>query len=454
VAVTGPGAKGRSMVSADAVQARIAEHLRYDGFDLVLDMQRSRGSRLVDERSGAEYLDLFTFFASSPLGWNPPQLTGDDAFLRRLTAAALNKVSNGDVATTCLADFVTTFERVLGVEELPRLFLISGGALAVENALKAAFDAKQRQNEAHGRDPALGTRVLHLTRAFHGRSGYTMSLTNTDPVKVAGFPKFDWPRIDAPDVRFPLTDHLDGIVAAEQRALAQAEEAFARHPHDIACFIAEPIQCEGGDNHLRAEFLQALQRLCHEHGAFFVLDEVQTGVGVTGTAWCHQQLGLEPDLVAFGKKSQVCGVMGGRRVDAVEGNVFAEPGRISSTWSGSLVDMVRITRVLEVIEEEELMGRARKLGSHLLSGLAQLAEDHPGLVDNVRGRGLLCAFDLPDTATRDAVLGDLFTSERVLLLGAGQRSIRFRPHLAVTTEDLDDGVAAVDRSLRRATPTA
>jgi L-lysine 6-transaminase len=439
-------------IAPEDVHARISRHLRYDGFDLVLDMERSRGSRLVDARSGAEYLDLFTFFASSPLGWNPPQLADDDAFLRRLTAAALNKVSNGDVATTHLAEFVTAFDRVLGVAELPRLFFISGGALAVENALKAAFDVKQRHNEAQGRDPALGTRVLHLTRAFHGRSGYTMSLTNTDPVKVAGFPKFDWPRIDAPDVRYPLADHLDAILEAEGRTLAQAQEAFDRYGHDIACFIAEPIQCEGGDNHLRAEFLQQLQRLCHEHEALFVLDEVQTGVGVTGTAWCHEQLGLEPDLVAFGKKSQVCGVMGGRRVDAVERNVFTEPGRISSTWSGNLVDMVRTTRTLEVIEEEGLIRRARKLGAHLLSGLEQLTASHPGLVDNVRGRGLLCAFDLPDTATRDALLTDLFTSERVLLLGAGERSVRFRPHLAVTSAELDDGVAAVERALERRMP--
>jgi L-lysine 6-transaminase len=436
-------------VPPEAVHDLIEKHLPYGGFDLVLDLDRSCGSRLVDARSGAEYLDLFTFFASSPLGFNPPQLTGDRGFLDRLIAAALNKPSNGDVATVELAEFVATFERVLGIDELPRLFLISGGALAVENALKAAFDVKQKSNAAHGRDPGLGTRVLHLTRAFHGRSGYTMSLTNTDPRKVAGFPKFDWPRIDAPDVRFPLADHLDAIMAAERRALSQAEEAFVRHGHDIACCIAEPIQCEGGDNHLRADFLRQLQQLCHDHDALFVLDEVQTGVGVTGTAWCHQQLDLQPDLVAFGKKSHVCGVMAGRRVDAVEQHVFTQPGRIDSTWGGSLVDMVRATRALEVIEQERLMDRATWLGDHLVAGLEQLAADHPGRVDNVRGRGLLCAFDLPDTATRDELLAELFATERVLLLGAGERSVRFRPHLAVAATDLDDGIAAVDRVLRR-----
>jgi L-lysine 6-transaminase len=437
------------MIRPDDVHERLGRHLLVDGFDLVLDTRRSRGSWLVDARDGTRFLDFFTCFASSPLGMNPPQLIEDRDFLATLTEVAVNKPANSDLYTTHLAEFVTTFERVLGIEELPRLFLVSGGALAVENGLKAAFDAKQRHNELHGRDPTRGTKVLHLTGAFHGRSGYALSVTNTDPRKVAGFPKLAWPRIDAPVVRFPLADHLEDIVAAEERALEQAREAFARHPHDIACFLAEPIQCEGGDNHLRAEFLQAMQALCHEHDALFVLDEVQTGVGVTGSAWCHQQLGLEPDLLAFGKKTQVCGVMAGRRIDEVEPNVFTESSRINSTWGGDLVDMVRSRRILEVVEAEGLVASAAKLGDHLREGLEELAARHPDLVDNVRGRGLLCAVDLPDPARRDALVDDLYRTERTLVLGAGERTLRLRPHLAVTTEDLDEGLAALHRGLER-----
>jgi L-lysine 6-transaminase len=142
-----------------------------------------------------------------------------------------------------------------------------------------------------------------------------MSLTNTDPAKTDRFPAFGWPRIDVPAVTFPLETHRADVEAAEQRALTQARAAFEGNPHDIACFIAEPIQGEGGDNHMRPEFLQAMQALCHAYDALFVLDEVQTGVGTTGTAWAYQQLGLEPDVVAFGKKVQVGGIMAGRRVD-------------------------------------------------------------------------------------------------------------------------------------------
>ncbi len=109
-----------------------------------------------------------------------------------------------------------------------------------------------------------------------------------------------------------------------------------------------------------------MQSLCHEHDALFVLDEVQTGCGLTGTAWAFQQLGVQPDVVAFGKKTQVCGVMAGGRVDEVPDNVFATSSRINSTWGGSLTDMVRARRILEVVESERLVDRAADLGPVLM----------------------------------------------------------------------------------------
>ena len=188
------GAATESTVPPAQVHETIARHLLVDGFEFVLDLERSQGSTLVDARDGAAYLDLFTFFASSALGMNHPALTGDDARAEFATVAA-NKPSNSDIYTVPMARFVETFARVLGDPRLPHLFFIDGGGLAVENALKVAFDWKSRWNEAHGIDPALGTKVLHLEKAFHGRTGYTMSLTNTEAVKVARYPKFDWPRI-------------------------------------------------------------------------------------------------------------------------------------------------------------------------------------------------------------------------------------------------------------------
>jgi L-lysine 6-transaminase len=435
-------------VPPSEVHKRLAEHLLVDGYRLVLDAERSHGSWIVDARDGREFLDLYTQFASAPLGANPPGIVDDPGFMALLARVAANKPANPDMYTTHLAEFVDTFARVLGDPALPHLFFVEGGALAVENALKTAFDWKSRRNEAAGRSRDLGTKVMHLTRAFHGRSGYTISLTNTDPAKTDRFPAFDWPRIDTPAVTFPLERHRADVEAAEAGALAQARAAFEANPHDIACFIAEPIQAEGGDNHLRAEFLQAMQALCHTHDALFVLDEVQTGVGITGTAWAYQQLGLEPDVVAFGKKVQVGGIMAGRRVDEVPDNVFRVSSRINSTWGGGLIDMVRSRRILEIIEAEGLFDNAAKAGGYLLNELQTVGERNAGLVSNVRGRGLMCAIDLPDPQARDRVIA-MLREAQVLVLPCGVRTIRFRPALNVTTDELKVGVRALDDVLGR-----
>lgn len=427
---------GLSAGRARDVRDVLGRSILTDGLDLVLDLDRSGGSYLVDARDGTRYLDMFTFFASSALGMNHPALT-DAGFRAELAQAAVNKPSNSDVYSVPMARFVQTFARVLGDPALPHLFFVDGGALAVENALKVAFDWKSRLNESRGIDPALGTRVLHLRGAFHGRSGYTMSLTNTDPNKVARFPKFDWPRIDAPVV----TPGVD-IVALERESVRQARAAFEAYPHDIACFIAEPIQGEGGDRHMRPEFFAAMRDLCVEFDALLIFDEVQTGVGMTGTAWAYQQLGVTPDVVAFGKKAQVCGVMAGGRVDDVADNVFRVSSRINSTWGGNLTDMVRARRILEVIEADGLIDNAVRMGWYLVGQLRCLASEFPSLVLDPRGRGLMCAFSMPSAAQRDEVIRRLW-QRHVILLASGTDSVRFRPALTVSRTEIDEAVQAV-----------
>ena len=432
----------------DRVQETLSRSMLVDGFDLVLDLKRSAGSYLVDARDGRRYLDMFTFVASSALGMNHPALADDEEFRAELVEAALNKPSNPDVSTVAMAGFVETFARVLGDPALPHLFFVEGGALAVENALKVAFDWKSRHNQARGLDPALGTRVLHLCGAFHGRSGYTLSLTNTKPVSVARFPKFDWPRIDAPFIR-PGLDAA-AMDALEAESLRQARAAFEAHPHDIACFLAEPIQGEGGDRHFRPEFFKAMRGLCDEYDALLIFDEVQTGCGLTGTPWAYQQLDVQPDVVAFGKKTQVCGIMAGGRVDEIADNVFAVASRLNSTWGGNLADMVRARRILEVIEADELFDHAAEQGRYLLARLDELARDFPAIVVDPRGRGLMCAFSLPTTADRDDVIRELW-QRSVIVLPSGEDGIRFRPALTVSRREIDRVISAVRGALAAVT---
>ncbi|MDX1420435.1 MAG: L-lysine 6-transaminase [Rubricoccaceae bacterium] len=425
------------------VRAALGRHLLTDGFKMVLDMERSEGAHLRDAATGRDYVDFFTFFASNPLGMNHPKLRGDDAFVERLLDAAVNKVSNSDVYTGHLARFVDTFGRVGIPEELPHAFFVSGGALAVENALKTAFDWKVQKNFQKGYQRERGHQVLHFKDAFHGRSGYTLSLTNTDPAKTRFFPKFDWPRVLNPHCNGPA-DEAD-IEEREEAALNEAKLAFHTNRDDIAAIIIEPIQAEGGDNHFRPQFLQALRTLADENEALLIFDEVQTGVGLTGSFWAYQGLGVTPDVIAFGKKAQVCGILAGPRVDEVDDNVFHVSSRINSTWGGNLVDMVRFDRILEVIEEDGLVAHAAEAGAYLQGQLRGLAERYEA-VTSPRGRGLMCAFDLPSTEVRNAVRHHAM-EHGLLILGCGPRTIRFRPALTITTAELDEGLAILDRAL-------
>ena len=319
-----------SSVPPEMVHQTIKRHLIGDGFPIVLDLNQSRGSWIADAASGVRYLDFYSFFASLPLGFHHPAFhTPQNS--QNLFAAAIHQPSNSAAHTRELASFVETFAQHAMKEPFRHLFFIEGGAMAVENGLKTAFDWKVRKNLAAGRGP-LGTQVIHFQQAFHGRSGYTLSLTNTQPVKTDYFPKFDWPRIPNPRLRFPVTEQeVERVAAEERRAILAIQEAFRRHPHDIAAIIIEPIQCEGGDNHFRGEFLRELREIADQAGAILIFDEVQTGFGMTGKFWALEHFDVTPDIVCFGKKSQVCGIMAGPRIDEVPDNVFRVSARINST---------------------------------------------------------------------------------------------------------------------------
>jgi len=429
------------------VHAVLARHILADGFEIVFDLEKSHGAWIHDSRTGRELLDFCTFFASCPIGFNHPAMQ-DPAFLKVLHRVAQIKPSQSDVYTVELASFVETFARLAAPAYLPHAFFIEGGALAVENALKTAFDWKVRRNRAKGVPGERGQKVLHFRQAFHGRSGYTLSLTNTDPVKTDLFPKFPWPRVHNPKLRFPVTAEVERDVAEqEQRSLEEIDRAFAENPDDIAAIIIEPIQGEGGDNHFRPAFLQALQQKAREGDAFFVVDEVQTGVGLTGRMWAHEHFGLRPDALAFGKKTQVCGCLVGPRVDEEPQNVFKVPSRINSTWGGGLVDMVRFSRFLEIIDKERLVENARLVGERLIDGLRGIEREHGEVVSNARGLGLMIAFDLP-TPEIQRRLHRKLVAGGLLLLTCGERSIRFRPPLNLQAGEADAALDIVRKSVK------
>ena len=430
-----------------AVVEDLQKHVLVDGFRIVIDLERSRGSQLVDAATQREFLDLYGFYGALPIGFNHSYFDEPEV-QRDLLLAAKCKVANADVYTSQYATFVNTFARVAGLPPLERYFFIDGGALAVENALKAAMDWKVRKNLAAGRGER-GTEILHFRHAFHGRSGYSLSLTNTDPRKTDYFAKFPWPRVSTPFIDFSLPEakRKESVIARERQTEAEILEIVTRRGDDVAGIIIEPIQGEGGDNHFRPEWLRKLRGICDAHDILLIFDEVQCGMGITGRTWCCEHFGVLPDLLAFGKKAQVCGVMAGPRLDEVTDNVFRLPSRINSTWGGNLTDMVRSTHYLRIIEQERLIENTAEVGRKFLEALRGLAARQP-LLSGVRGRGLMIAFDLPNRELREQFHRGLFDLG-LLAIRCGERSIRFRPVLDLKPGVIDKAIELLAQQCRR-----
>ena len=439
----------RIHVQPSEVHNVLSRHMLADGYEIVMDLRKSRGSWVFDARRGRNILDFFTNFASIPIGYNHPRLDNPE-FREKLAEVAINKPANSDIYTTYMAEFVETFARLAIPPSMNKhMFFVEGGALAIENAIKSAMDWKVRKNFKKGYKEEKGTQIMHLREAFHGRSGYTLSLTNTaDPRKTQYFPKFDWPRVENPKLTFPLTEEsIAGTIRREKVALDQARQFLTDRKDEIAAFIMEPIQGEGGDNQFRPEFFRAVRQLCDENDILLVFDEVQSGVGITGKMWAFQHYGIEPDMFAFGKKTQVCGFASNDRIFDMAENVFTVASRINSTWGGNLTDMVRSQRYFEVIDEEKLVDNAANVGAYFLGELERFQEEFPKLVSNVRGRGLMTAFDLPSGEIRDNAL-KAFIANDVMVLSSGTRSARFRPALNLSMDEASEGIKRMERALK------
>ena len=190
-----------------------------------------------------------------------------------------------------------------------------------------------------------------------------------------------------------------------------------------------------------------LKNICDNNDIILIFDEVQTGIGLTGKMWAHEHFSVKPDIISFGKKTQVCGMLAGDKIYNLQDNVFKESSRINSTFGGNLIDMYRFKLILEIIDNESLLDNTIKMGNYLLDSIASLADEFPGYVTNPRGKGLFCAFDMPSGIERDKLISILL-DKNIMILGSGLKSIRFRPHLNVLKEDLDICINAIHDSIK------
>ena len=428
------------------VKKILGKNILADGFDPIIDLDNSHGSWLVDHRDGKEYLDMFSMYASGAVGYNHPYIVKHQDILGKLS---INKTTLSDIYNTYYAEFIEVFNKIAVPKHLKHAFFIDGGSLAVENALKAAFDWKKRHNLKKGVKKD-GDKVIYFNQAFHGRSGYTLTLTNTsDPRKTMYFPKLPWFKVDNPYIEFPINEaSMQQTIDRENKVIDSIKKIINKNKDDVAALIIEPIQGEGGDNHFRDEFMIALRTICDDNDVIFIFDEVQTGIGITGKMWAHENFSIRPDIISFGKKTQVCGMLAGDRIYDLDDNVFKESSRINSTFGGNLVDMYRFKLILEIIKNEKLLSNAKTMGSYLLNHINSLADDFPGYVINPRGLGLFCAFDMTSGIERDKLIG-LLMEKNLLILGSGDKSIRFRPHLNVNKNDIDICVETIYNVLKK-----
>lgn len=435
--------------NSEALRAR---HLRYQDAHSVhyyQDARRSLGNYAVDA-DGNVLLDLYGHIACVPIGYNHPELRA--AFRDgRLDWVAGFRPALGVAPPPEWVDLVEGPLMRCAPKGHTKLFTVTTGAEAVENALKAAFAWKARirrggagwttedlQAVMKNAQPHTNEmQIVSFEGGFHGRSLGALSATRSKPIHKLDFPAFDWPVVPFPANRFPLDAHAAHNLEQEGRTLDLVEALFRRDGHRIAGLIVEPIQGEGGDRHASPAFFRALRQLCTQYEVAFIVDEVQTALGATGRSWAHDawDLAEPPDLVTWSKKFQLGGI------HLREAFLPPEPFRIFNTFLGDPFRAAQFAVILDVIERDDLVAHTASVGRYLVHQLGELVHRFPGLFSEARGAGTFAAIDVRDATTRDQVVHAL-RQRGIESGGSGERAIRFRPALVFRSRHVDEAMEA------------
>ena len=424
----------------------------------VIDDAKSQGCYLVDVDDNV-LLDLFANFALGALGYNHPAMLAT-ARSEEFIHAAINPTSTPFVTTPTWLEFMHTMESKYAPKGMSKMFCVDGGGEGVEAALKAAFivyGERQRVAQHKPKDPLqlseaernafmenIGSDavVISFSGAFHGRGLGPLSATHSKVIHKADLPAYHWPMAPFPANKFPLHKFEKENAQAEGEAILALERLVEQHKGKVAAILVEPLQSEGGDRHASPAFFQQVQKIAKAAGAAFILDEVQTGVAMSGTLWAHEQLNLPtpPDMVTFGKKMQLGGFFSNAEYN------ISQFGRMYQTRNGDRARAMLAATTLQTIELENLVANVREVGAFFLRGLEALAEKFPTLVTEPRGRGFLLAFDLPTPILRDDFLKRAMR-HGVFASYTGTRSVRLRPHLITKQPEVEIALRAFDEAL-------
>ncbi|SGY50613.1 BQ5605_C001g00907 [Microbotryum silenes-dioicae] len=428
----------------------------------VTDYAKSKGNYIADV-DGNVMLDVFAQIASIPIGYNNPRLL-ELAKSDEFAIAAMNRPALGSFPSKEWAETINSGLLSVAPSGTPHLFTQMCGSCANEGALKAAFmayRARQRgeeqafsaeemsscmKNEAPG---APQLTAMSFTTAFHGRLFGSLSLTRSKAIHKLDIPAFDWPAVPFPLLKYPLSEYASDNAETEARALAQVEATIVEQKkigRDVAALIVEPIQAEGGDNHASPGFFNALRTLTKEHGVYMIVDEVQTGVGATGSFWAHEKWNLDtpPDFVTFSKKMQAAGFYHRAELRA------SLPYRNYNTWMGDPIRALQAREMISYINEHDLVAHTESIGNALYASLLSRAKsNHSQHIQNLRGEhaGTFIAWDLETAAKRDKLVVEM--RQRGINMGAcGDRAVRLRPMLVFGQPQMEVLLGTLDEVLK------
>jgi len=415
---------------------------------LISDLHKSKGNYLIDIDNN-KYLDMYCNIASLPLGYNHPKLLNID--ISKIMPLIIHRPALG---------INPSYEWMEEIEKTMKYFKPNGtdymytggscGSNANENAFKAAFINYTKKNNVYDENIKLNTvlhnkhpgtpnlSILSFYKGFHGRTLGCLSATRSNPFHKIDIPSFNWPAAPFPSIKYPLHENLEYNKKNEELCLEDTEYIIDNSSEPIAGMIVEPIQSEGGDNHASIDYFNKLRNLALKKNITFIVDEVQTGVGATGTMWAHEQWNLDtpPDIITFAKKMQISGYF--TKKDYIPDNKF----HIFNTWMGDPLRIFITNLIGEVIEEENLLENVKNTGDYLHESLNNLNSD---LIYNIRGKGTYMAFDLD----YDPITFTQIARKNGLNIGTcGNKAIRLRPSLTFTKENVDEFIEKLNNTIK------
>ncbi len=398
-------------------------------FKRKIDFEKSHGSYLVDKDTNDEYLDFFGQYATLTLGYNHPIFKSKN-YLDEIQRVAHQKITNCEILSDESAEFDEKFREFTSKGLFSHYHYVCTGALAIEAAIKTAMDYKGTDHK----------RVISFKCSFHGINGYGGMYTDRfEPVnqRLKGFPRSQWEPLDN-----PVIEYEDGEVINDEGkvkdVLTELEKILAGDVK-VCAILIEPIQCTFGDRYFPNSFFIGVRQLATQYDIPLIFDEIQIGFGGTGKLWYYEHLPIEPDIIVFGKKAQLSGIA----VQEKFSTIFNKAIRLEVTWDADIMDMIRCKYIMQVYADSYVLNNVIGMADRLKTGILNI----PGII-NVRNCGLIFSFDFEESAQRDKFF-EILTDNNMLCNPTRDKTIRLRPNLLVTSEEVDHALSIMNTAANK-----